>query len=652
VAFLLKRQGVVFAVAASTDVSYDLLVSFSPDRSNAAKLDGITVRGNMFVFTSPDVDVTKVTFFVDDPGMTGTGYSKVENRAPYDLAGTDLHTSGRPALPFDTTGLADGSHQITTRIQLSDETNNVLNGTFTVANATPPETTLDLSTTQLDFGEEEIGTTSDAKKVVLTNIGNVPLSIGSITTSGDFFPCASDCGSSLEVFASCTQHVKFLPTATGVRAGEMTIDDSASGSPHKVLLSGIGTDDPTSLDSQPLCANLTPNRRVGTVAELHSILKTLRPGDVLEIAKGTYNLPKYTGKAWPEYTIVGTDSNPIVICGAGTRATWIESNASVGAALVLSGSSNVTIANLVITHPDQQGIDGRTQRACTRNAKDPDCTNKNEEGIILRNGTHHVTIRENVFRKIGTRGVLINNRDNDHNTIELNIFTDVGNNTASGDINVNGGVATIYGNLLAGNTDGFVVDGSNEVGHLVARNLCANHWQENCIDLKSHDSGRNGEEFSIVRDNVMHANRLTKENTFHFSNGTRWVRVFDNQIETPLVDGRRAILVLGREALTGDLDVYRNCFVGSTSSSTTGVRGTERGAAVRNVRVHDNTFVSVNTPISGPGVIDLGGNAMHANRCPAPIEGLEQSILEELGQYFTTTEIAAALAGSGLSYTP
>src|SRR5260370_12747132 len=96
------------------------------------------------------------------------------------------------------------------------------------------------------FGNQMVNTTSASQSVTLTNSGNAPLTITSVTLGGtnpgDFTP-ANQCPlspSTLAAGASCTISATFTPTAAGSRAATLTIADNASGSPHTIALSGTG----------------------------------------------------------------------------------------------------------------------------------------------------------------------------------------------------------------------------------------------------------------------------------------------------------------------------------------------------------------------------------------------------------------------------
>ncbi len=103
--------------------------------------------------------------------------------------------------------------------------------------------------TSLTFPKRVVGTTSPAKKVVVTNSGTGTLDITTIATSGDFAlatvkatkkvtPCVN--GSTVAPGASCEIKVTFTPTQTGTLTGDVTFTDNASNSPQEVSLTGTG----------------------------------------------------------------------------------------------------------------------------------------------------------------------------------------------------------------------------------------------------------------------------------------------------------------------------------------------------------------------------------------------------------------------------
>ncbi|WP_188093651.1 BACON domain-containing protein [Marinobacter salinexigens] len=113
--------------------SYELMVSDNPERAGAVSLNGATLQGDQYIFTSPDEEVSQVRFYMDDASGTGT-VTKTEGRAPFDLAGTapdDL------AYPYATASLADGAHELGARITLSGGLDVLVSAGFMVANDVP-----------------------------------------------------------------------------------------------------------------------------------------------------------------------------------------------------------------------------------------------------------------------------------------------------------------------------------------------------------------------------------------------------------------------------------------------------------------------------------------------------------------------------------
>lgn len=121
------------------------------------------------------------------------------------------------------------------------------NRNFRVLQVASPNASL--STATLAFGNQPVGIASSSHSVTLTNNGSAALSISGIIANGDFSQ-SNNCPispASLAVNATCTINVAFTPTASGARAGSLTVADNASSSPQSVTLSGNGTDFSVSL---------------------------------------------------------------------------------------------------------------------------------------------------------------------------------------------------------------------------------------------------------------------------------------------------------------------------------------------------------------------------------------------------------------------
>jgi hypothetical protein len=104
----------------------------------------------------------------------------------------------------------------------------LLSGTGVAPNAV-------LNPTSLTFGTTNVGSSSPAQDVTLTNTGSDTLNISSIAVSADF-TATSVCGTTLGVGASCTISVQFAPTAAGSLAGSLTVTSDAA--PVSIPLAG------------------------------------------------------------------------------------------------------------------------------------------------------------------------------------------------------------------------------------------------------------------------------------------------------------------------------------------------------------------------------------------------------------------------------
>ena len=97
-----------------------------------------------------------------------------------------------------------------------------------------------LSPTRLSFSDQDIGTTSAAQAITLSNYGTATLDIADISARADFGE-TNNCNTTLASGASCTANVTFTPGGTGGFAGTLSVADGAPDSPQVVSLSGEGS---------------------------------------------------------------------------------------------------------------------------------------------------------------------------------------------------------------------------------------------------------------------------------------------------------------------------------------------------------------------------------------------------------------------------
>ncbi|HEV3355701.1 MAG TPA: discoidin domain-containing protein [Pseudonocardiaceae bacterium] len=98
---------------------------------------------------------------------------------------------------------------------------------------------LTASPSDLSFGNVNVGATSAARAVTVTNPGSSAVSISSVA-AGAPFAQTNNCGATLGAGASCAVDVTFTPTAAGAANGTLSVASGAPGSPLTVALSGSG----------------------------------------------------------------------------------------------------------------------------------------------------------------------------------------------------------------------------------------------------------------------------------------------------------------------------------------------------------------------------------------------------------------------------
>ena len=202
---------------------------------------------------------------------------------------------------------ADGSFDL---MQFS--TSNTLSVSPQTASVWSSTPTVAFSTSRLDFGLQSVGTSSSPKSIVLTNIGNAPLSIAKVATTGNFAE-TNNCTSPLAVGRGCTLNVTFTPTASGTSNGSITFADNSSPGTQGLTLTGSGPAD--------FSVSVAPSSNSVTAGNPASYALTLTPGG------------GFTGTV------------QLTCTGAPSQATCTLSESSVA----LDGSSAVTVKVTVTT---------------------------------------------------------------------------------------------------------------------------------------------------------------------------------------------------------------------------------------------------------------------------------------------------------------
>jgi hypothetical protein len=141
-----------------------------------------------------------------------------------------------------------------------------------VAATLPPVT---LTPAGLDFGTLFIGQTSVVQSVTLQNNSLELIDVSSVqiggTNASDFFVSADMCtGNRLATGGNCQILVQFVPTAIGLRTATLEVFDSATGSPHTIPLTGVG-----STPAAVVCASASSLTFSNTTIGFTSALQTI-----------------------------------------------------------------------------------------------------------------------------------------------------------------------------------------------------------------------------------------------------------------------------------------------------------------------------------------------------------------------------------------
>ncbi len=170
----------------------------------------------------------------------------------------------------------------------------------------------------LTFGDQLVGSKSATQTVTLVNTGAAALTVGAITTTGDFTHPSKTCVTSLPAGKSCTISVAFAPKATGQINGTLTVGTNGT-----VALSGTGI--------VPL-ASITPatytfaNQQVDTTSAVQTFTYTNTTFSNTAPVSITVSSLGLTGAAPTNYAIAsdgcsGVTLSPAATCEVGVTFT-------------------------------------------------------------------------------------------------------------------------------------------------------------------------------------------------------------------------------------------------------------------------------------------------------------------------------------------
>ena len=214
---------VIFAPSAMGSASSSLVITTNAG-TNTVAVSGVGLQAGA------SVDRSSLTFGNTVVGVTSAAQTvTLTNPGNSSLAVGAAGVSGAYAISATTCGASlQGGASCTYSVTFTPTVMNSNTGTLTLQNVVD-SATVSLSgtglltavstvTPSLDFGSAtQVGSSSTAQGVTLTNTGNQPVSL-SVAISGAF-TAPNNCPASLSAGASCTASVSFNPTSTGTATG-------------------------------------------------------------------------------------------------------------------------------------------------------------------------------------------------------------------------------------------------------------------------------------------------------------------------------------------------------------------------------------------------------------------------------------------------
>jgi len=193
---------------------------------------------NLGSSASQTVTITNTTTFTSTVTVSGAAISGT-NASDYAVTANTCTT------------LAEGA-TCTVTVTFTPTALGTRTGTLTVTNDSTSDPTLmatltgvgvsaiSASASTLSFGNVDVGFSSAAQTVTITNNTTVATAISGVTVTGDYAETTT-CGTTLAAGGSCTVSVVFTPTATGTRTGTLSILSGGT-AVVTVALTGNGVD--------------------------------------------------------------------------------------------------------------------------------------------------------------------------------------------------------------------------------------------------------------------------------------------------------------------------------------------------------------------------------------------------------------------------
>ena len=248
---------------AVTGTSYGIpATAFNPTSLTFGNTNiGASSASQTITLTNPGTDVLVIGGNITLTGVHAGDYSQSNSCTPT-LAPTGLVPAASCVITVTFKPTAAGTRGA--YLTITDNANNIpssvqnipLTGTGV---AVPTAVLSPVAGSTLTFGGTDIGVTSAAQTVTVTNSGTgqltiAGLSIGLPGANGADFAETNNCGATLVVSSTCTISITFTPQAAGARTATLTITDNANntgGSTQTISLSGSGVGLPAAALNTP-----------------------------------------------------------------------------------------------------------------------------------------------------------------------------------------------------------------------------------------------------------------------------------------------------------------------------------------------------------------------------------------------------------------
>ncbi|HXJ91874.1 MAG TPA: choice-of-anchor D domain-containing protein [Terriglobia bacterium] len=220
-------------------------------------------------------------------------------------------------------------------------------GVTPVPVSSPPPSAISFSPPTLTFSQN-VGTTSAAQPVAISNFGGRTLNVSSVSANGAFSE-TNTCGSPVLPGANCTVNVTFTPTAAGTANGVLTLtDDSGNlGATQTVALTGLGTTPGASVTPAKISF---PSQVVGTTgASQNVVLKSTGDGP-LQISSVTVGTPFSETNSCPASIAAGSSCTisvsftPTVAGSASGTLTIVDNAGTQTVSLTGTGLAQVSFS--------------------------------------------------------------------------------------------------------------------------------------------------------------------------------------------------------------------------------------------------------------------------------------------------------------------